>query len=54
VPCAIFDLDEGAAAAIGAPDLARFRQLNGKVPGPRCPTCPLPCAAGTAGFCAPN
>ncbi|HTO68849.1 MAG TPA: FG-GAP-like repeat-containing protein [Myxococcota bacterium] len=51
LPCAIFDLDEGTAAAIGAPDLAQFRSLNGKVPGPKCPTCPLTCQAGTAGTC---
>jgi len=51
LPCAIFDLDEGAAAAIGAPDLAQFRALNGKVPGPKCATCPLVCQQGTAGSC---
>ena len=27
--------------------------LNGKAPGPRCPTCPLACVAGTAGTCGP-
>ncbi|HTO68627.1 MAG TPA: FG-GAP-like repeat-containing protein [Myxococcota bacterium] len=53
MPCAIFDLDEGTAAAIGAPDLAQFRLLNGKVPGPKCATCPLTCAAGTAASCGP-
>ncbi|HTO68886.1 MAG TPA: thrombospondin type 3 repeat-containing protein [Myxococcota bacterium] len=52
-PCAIFDLDEGAAASIGAPDLAQFRALNGKAPGPKCPTCPLTCTSGTAGTCGP-
>ena len=36
---------------IGAPDLAQFRLLNGKAPGPKCPTCPLTCQAGTAGTC---
>jgi len=51
LPCAIFDLDEGPAAAIGNPDLAVFRTLFGKVPGPKCPTCPLTCEAGTAGTC---
>ena len=51
IPCAIFDLDEGTAANIGAPDLAQFRLLNGKAPGPKCPTCPLTCLAGTAGTC---
>ena len=50
-PCAIFDLDEGPAAAIGNPDLAVFRMLFGKTPGPKCPTCPLPCTAGTAATC---
>ena len=33
------------------PDLARFRALNGKLPGPKCPTCPLACTPGTAGSC---
>jgi len=51
MPCAIFDLDQGAAAAIGNPDLAVFRTLFGKTPGPKCPTCPLTCEAGTAGTC---
>jgi len=51
LPCAIFDLDEGPAAAIGNPDLAVFRTLFGKTPGPKCPTCPLTCQAGTAGSC---
>jgi hypothetical protein len=49
-PCAIFDLDE-ANLIIGAADLARFRQLNGKVIGPKCPACPLTCEAGTTGTC---
>jgi len=49
-PCAIFDLDE-TGAVINSGDLGVFRALNGKVPGPRCPTCPLTCAAGTAGSC---
>ena len=51
LPCAIFDLDEGAAAAIGNPDLAVFRTLFGKQPGPKCPTCPLTCEAGSAATC---
>jgi len=50
-PCAIFDLDEGTAAAIGTPDLTQFRALFNKLPGPKCPSCPLPCEAGTAGTC---
>ena len=49
--CARYDLDEGAALTIGSPDLAQFRALNGKAAGPKCPTCPLPCTAGTAGTC---
>ena len=49
-PCAIFDLDE-SSLLIGTPDLAVFRTLNGKAPGPKCPTCPLACNAGTAGTC---
>ena len=52
MPCAIFDLDEGPAAAIGNPDLAVFRTLFGRVPGPKCPTCPLHCDQGGAGNCA--
>jgi len=51
-PCAIFDLDE-TGTLIAPGDLTRFRLLNGKVPGPKCAACPLPCAAGTAGTCAP-
>jgi glucose/arabinose dehydrogenase len=49
-PCAIFDLDE-TGLLIGTLDLTRFRLLNGKAPGPKCPTCPLTCSAGTAGTC---
>jgi len=51
-PCAIFDLDE-AGATISSSDLGAFRSLNGKVVGPKCPTCPIDCAAGTAGTCGP-
>ncbi|HXX49373.1 MAG TPA: hypothetical protein VEN47_14170, partial [Myxococcota bacterium] len=51
IACSIFDLDQGSAAAIGNPDLAVFRMLFGKTPGPKCPTCPLTCEAGTAGTC---
>jgi hypothetical protein len=50
LPCAIFDLDE-ASTLIGSGDLAQFRLLSGKAAGPKCPTCPLACAAGTAGSC---
>jgi hypothetical protein len=49
-PCAIFDLD-GQSALIGTADLARFRLLNGKAPGPKCPLCPLACTAGSDGSC---
>jgi hypothetical protein len=50
VPCAIFDLDE-LANSIGTGDLSVFRSLSGLPPGPKCPTCPLTCSAGTAGTC---
>ncbi|HTO69737.1 MAG TPA: DVUA0089 family protein [Myxococcota bacterium] len=50
MPCAIFDLDENGTL-INTSDLTIFRSLNGKAPGPKCPTCPLPCTAGTAGTC---
>jgi N-acetylneuraminic acid mutarotase len=49
-PCAIFDLDENAPV-INAVDLGIFRSLNGKLPGPKCPTCPLLCQAGSFGTC---
>ncbi|MFI5315854.1 MAG: thrombospondin type 3 repeat-containing protein, partial [Myxococcota bacterium] len=49
-PCAIFDLDE-TGTLIGGGDLAAFRRLNAKPPGPKCPACPLTCQAGTAGTC---
>ena len=52
LPCAIFDLDENATL-IGAPDLVRFRLLNGKVPGPTCATCPIECEAGALRSCEP-
>jgi hypothetical protein len=52
-PCAIFDLDEGTAAAIGTPDLTQFRALFNKLPGPKCPSCPLTCEAGSSGTCGP-
>jgi hypothetical protein len=51
-PCARYDLDE-ASTVIGSGDLTVFRSLSGKAAGPKCPTCPLPCEAGTAGTCAP-
>jgi hypothetical protein len=50
MPCAIFDLDE-STTIIGAGDLARFRQLNGKTVGPKCAACPLACEAGPQGSC---
>ena len=49
-PCAIFDLDE-ASLLIDSGDLTQFRLLNGKAPGPKCPSCPLACTAGTSGSC---
>jgi thrombospondin type 3 repeat protein len=49
-PCAIFDLDE-SGLLINSSDLSQFRLLNGKAPGPKCPTCPLTCTAGTTGTC---
>ncbi|HUL02738.1 MAG TPA: hypothetical protein VLV16_05845 [Gemmatimonadales bacterium] len=49
-PCAIFDLDE-TGLTINTADLTQFRLLNTKVPGPKCPSCPLFCEAGTAGSC---
>jgi hypothetical protein len=49
-PCAIYDLDE-TGTVINSGDLGVFRSLNGKAPGPKCPTCPLTCSAGTAGTC---
>ena len=51
-PCAIYDLNE-IGTVINAGDLGVFRLLEGKLPGPKCPTCPLTCAAGTAGTCGP-
>jgi hypothetical protein len=61
-PCAIFDINsanstESSAGGIGAADTARYKQLLGSAPGPRCAACtgtgsaPLPCQAGTAGSC---
>jgi len=51
-PCAVFDLDE-TGPVINALDLGVFRLLAGKVPGPKCAICPLPCEAGSAGTCGP-
>jgi hypothetical protein len=51
-PCAIFDLDE-TGTVINAGDLGVFRALNGKLPGPKCASCPLTCTSGTAGTCGP-
>jgi hypothetical protein len=50
--CALFDLEE-TGNMIGSGDVMQFRLLNGKAPGPKCPTCPLVCTAGTAGTCGP-
>ena len=49
-PCAIYDLDE-TGLFISNGDLIQWRLLNTKQPGPKCPTCPLACTAGTAGNC---
>src|SRR5262249_33781654 len=50
--CAIFDIrtDDGVTN-INAADLADYRLLIGSPAGPKCPSCPLACAAGTAGDC---
>ncbi|MEX2208583.1 MAG: thrombospondin type 3 repeat-containing protein [Myxococcota bacterium] len=63
-PCAIFDINatnatESSAGGISAADTARYKQLIGAPPGPRCADCTgsgsvlLPCTAGTAGSCGP-
>ncbi len=49
-PCAIYDLNE-TDSLIGAGDTGIARQLANKLPGPKCPSCPLPCEAGSAGTC---
>jgi hypothetical protein len=49
-PCAIYDLDE-TGLFISNGDLIQWRTLNTKQPGPKCPTCPLTCTAGSAGSC---
>ncbi len=48
--CASFDLD-GSSDAIDGDDLARFRELSGRMPGPRCAACPLVCTSGDPGNC---
>jgi len=48
--CAIFDLDE-VGTLIAPGDVAAFRLLNSKAPGPKCAACPLPCEDGTGGTC---
>ena len=50
-PCAIFGTWTGLNALIGTADLARFRLLANKPPGPKCPLCPLACTAGSDGSC---
>ncbi|MGH3645466.1 MAG: thrombospondin type 3 repeat-containing protein, partial [Mycobacterium sp.] len=50
MPCAIFDLDE-SGDSIGGTDLGVFRAFEGFAPGPKCPTCPMGCDAGSAGTC---
>ncbi|MBM4337219.1 MAG: hypothetical protein FJ108_15155 [Deltaproteobacteria bacterium] len=49
-PCAAFDLNEGGSM-IATSDLVRFRELSSRQPGPRCASCPLACAAGSAAVC---
>jgi hypothetical protein len=49
-PCAIFDLNE-ADGLIGGGDVSAFRAAVNRVPGPKCPTCPLTCTAGAQGSC---
>ena len=51
--CAIFDLDEIGPTIAGG-DLARFRELDRRLPGPKCAACPLACTAGTSASCAPG
>jgi len=50
-PCATFDLNE-TGTGVGSGDLARFRELILKRPGPKCEACPLACVAGTDASCA--
>jgi hypothetical protein len=55
-PCAIFDLNsanstESSTTGISAADTGQYKLLIGSAPGPRCPTCPLTCTAGTTGTC---
>ena len=50
-PCAIYDLDEaGLFIANGRPGPVAAPEHASRA-GPRCPTCPLTCASGTAGTC---
>jgi hypothetical protein len=55
-PCAIFDINaanatENSNLGANVADTNRYKLLLGNVPGPRCPTCPQACLAGTAGNC---
>jgi hypothetical protein len=49
-PCARYDLNE-SGGLIDGNDLTVFRALSNKAKGPTCPTCPLPCVAGSTGSC---
>jgi N-acetylneuraminic acid mutarotase len=53
LPCAIFDLLIDTADNIGPADTAVFRTKLGHPPGPKCPSCPLPCESGPQGSCGP-
>ena len=49
-PCARYDLNESGGLIDGS-DLTVFRALSNKAKGPTCPTCPLPCLAGSTASC---
>ncbi len=52
LPCAIFDLEPTGVSNVNVADIVRFKLLNGLPMGPKCPTCPLACLAGTDATCA--
>ena len=49
-PCARYDLDQ-LGALINSADLAILRSSSGTAAGPKCPSCPLACSAGSDGSC---